>query len=85
VNNEITSIQFRESLVKAIKRVMIEEDFPFDNISIFVAIGFKYLKDEWNYAKSKNQKKQFNEDIKRVIKELKNKELIHEKPRGVKQ
>ncbi len=84
MNNEITSIQFRESLVKAIKRVMIEEDFPFDNISIFVAIGFWFLKDDWNYAKSKGQKKSFNKNIMRVIKELQNKELIHEKPRGVK-
>lgn len=84
MGNDVSSIQFRESLVKAIKRVMLDEGFPFDNVSVFVAIAFKLLKEDWDNAKSTNKQKDFKNLMFKVIDELKRKDLIHPDSRGVK-
>ena len=83
MDNDITSIQFRENLVKEIKILMLDKDFPFDNISVFVAIASELLKQDWNDAKNTGHQNQFKIHMKAIIDKLKRREIISEKPRGV--
>ena len=74
------SIKAYPRLLEEIQLLEAQREFPVKNEGVFIAVGY-YLIDEW--WKSEPNKKKFHKEILEIVKKLKNKELIHEKSKGI--